>query len=266
MSWPGRLFASFTVLWLEKKKYRLENSCLSVTLLDKIVRDYHGCNQYKIHGGAAVKIFHKMNKYVFFSFICVVILFIWSAVQPHDRFVWWLEAFPVIAGFAVLLITYRRFRFTSLVYVLVCLHAAILLVGAHYTYEYVPIGTYLRELLDLNRNHYDRLGHFAQGFIPAMIAREIIIRKSPIKTGGWLYFFVVCFCLAFSAFFEFFEWWTSLLTSKEHGNAFLGTQGDIWDPQWDMFLAFCGANAALLLLGKFHDRQLKTEIKKEGKS
>ncbi len=178
-----------------------------------------------------------------------------SAIGPYDRTTWWLEVFPIVIGVPVLVATYRRFPLTSLVYVLLFLHALILMLGAHYTYANVPLGFWVQELFDLGRNHYDRLGHVAQGFVPAILVREILLRRSPLVSGRWLFFLVTATCLAFSACYEFIEWWAALLGGAS-AEAFLGTQGDVWDTQWDMFLAMCGAIAAQLLLARRHDRQL----------
>ncbi len=144
---------------------------------------------------------------------------------------------------------------TPLAYRLIFLHAAILMLGGHYTYAEVPLGFWVRDALGLSRNHYDRLGHLAQGFVPAILAREILLRKTPLKPGPWLFFLVTCVCLAISAFYEFVEWWAAL-ASGEAASAFLGTQGDVWDTQWDMFLCLLGALAAQLTLSRVHDRQL----------
>lgn len=186
----------------------------------------------------------------------VITVFVWSFVNPHDYFTWILEVFPAIFGVAVLIATYTRFRFTSLVYVLISIHASILMVGGHYTYAEVPLFNWIRDAFGLARNHYDRVGHFAQGFVPAMIAREVLIRKSPLKQGGWLTFIVVCIALAISASYELLEWAAAELTGTA-ATAFLGTQGDVWDTQWDMFLCLIGASAALITLSRLHDRQLR---------
>jgi putative membrane protein len=186
----------------------------------------------------------------------VVIVFVWSGVAPHDRFTWILEVFPVILGIPALLYAYPRFRFTPLVYTLIAIHAIILMVGGKYTYAEVPLGFWMRDTFGFARNHYDRIGHLAQGFIPAMVAREILIRRSPLRGSRWLPFFVICFCLALSAFYELIEFWTAL-ASGQASEAFLGTQGDPWDTQWDMMLALVGAAMALLLLSRWHDRQLR---------
>jgi putative membrane protein len=154
---------------------------------------------------------------------------------------------------------YPRFRFTPLVYTLIAIHAIILMVGGKYTYAEVPFGFWLQRTFDLARNHYDRIGHFAQGFVPAMLAREIFIRRSPLRGSRWLPFVVICFCLAFSALYELIEFWTALATG-EAAEAFLGTQGDQWDTQWDMMLALIGAITALAVLGGLHDRQLRRVV------
>ncbi len=181
--------------------------------------------------------------------------FVVSGITPFDRLTWLLEVVPVLIAVPLLVATHRRFPLTPLTYRLIALHMAIVLIGAHYTYAQVPVGYWVQELFDLSRNHYDRFGHLAQGFIPAIIAREILIRRSPLVPGKWLFFLVTCVCLAISACYEFMEWWVSLLAGAE-GDAFLATQGDVWDTQWDMFLAMCGAITAQWLLGHVHDRQL----------
>jgi putative membrane protein len=186
----------------------------------------------------------------------VVVVLIWSGIGPHDRFTWTLEVFPVVIGLPILIYFYPRFRFTPLVYALLAAHAVILMVGGKYTYAEVPLGFRLQEWLGLARNHYDRLGHFAQGFVPAMVAREILIRRSPLGGTRWLPFLVICICLAISALYELIEFWTAVATG-EAAEAFLGTQGDPWDTQWDMMLALIGAVVSLALLSRWHDRQLQ---------
>jgi len=183
--------------------------------------------------------------------VCLAI----SAIAPHDYFTWVLEVFPILLGVPTLIVTYRAFRFTPLVYRLLLVHALILMVGGHYTYAEVPLGFWLRDLFGFTRNHYDRIGHFAQGFVPALIAREILLRRSPLVRGKWLFFIVTCICLALSATYEFIEWWTALATG-EAAQAFLGTQGDPWDTQWDMFTALIGALTAQLILARLQDRQM----------
>ena len=178
-----------------------------------------------------------------------------SAIHPHDYLTWLLEVAPILLGAPILIATYRRFPLTPLLYRLLFLHALILMVGGHYTYAKVPLGFWVQDLLGLARNHYDRLGHFAQGFVPALLAREVLLRKTPLRRGGWLFFLVTCVCLAFSATYEFIEWWSAVLGGSA-ADAFLGTQGDVWDTQWDMFLALVGALTAQLTLSRVHDRQL----------
>ncbi|MCU7930075.1 MAG: DUF2238 domain-containing protein [Candidatus Thiodiazotropha sp. (ex Codakia rugifera)] len=186
----------------------------------------------------------------------VVILLALSGIDPvADRYTWFLETLPVMIGLPLLFFTRQGFPLTILVYRLLALHAVILIIGGFYTYAEVPLFNWIRDSLELSRNHYDRVGHFVQGFVPAMLAREILLRRSPLHQGRWLFFLCVCFCLAFSAFYELIEWWVALL-SEEAADAFLGTQGDPWDTQTDMFLALIGAISALLLLSKVHDRQL----------
>lgn len=180
---------------------------------------------------------------------------LWSAWQPHDYPTWWLESAPAILAFIVLVFTRKSFPLTSLSYILILIHAVILMVGGHYTYAEVPVGDWVREWTGGSRNNYDKLGHLAQGFVPAIIAREILIRLQVVGKRGWLAFIVVCICLAISAFYELIEWWVALL-SDEAAESFLGTQGYVWDTQSDMFLALIGAASALLLLGRLHDRQL----------
>ncbi|MEW5754712.1 MAG: DUF2238 domain-containing protein [Pseudomonadota bacterium] len=182
-----------------------------------------------------------------------------SAAHPADTLTWALETFPVMIGAPILIATYRRFPLTPLVYRLLTLHALILIVGGHYTYAQVPLGFWLQEVFDFSRNHYDRIGHFAQGFVPAMLAREILLRRSPLKPGKWLFFIVTCICLAISAFYEFIEWWTALLEGSA-ADAFLGTQGDVWDTQWDMFLAFVGAMSSQLMFAGAHDRAMAKQV------
>ena len=184
-------------------------------------------------------------------------LLLWSGLRPHDHFTWFLETAPIFIGVPILVATRRRFPLTPLAYRLIFVHATILMVGGHYTYAEVPLGYWVKDALSLARNHYDRLGHFAQGFVPALLAREILLRRSPLRPGKWLFFLVTCVCLAISAGYEFVEWWTAVATG-EAATAFLGTQGDPWDTQWDMFIALIGAVTAQLLLTRTHDRQLAT--------
>ncbi len=181
---------------------------------------------------------------------------LFSAIDPvADRFTWFLETVPVVIGIALLVWTRQSFPLTPMLYQLLALHALILIIGGYYTYAEVPLFNWLRDSLDLSRNHYDRIGHLAQGFIPAILAREILLRRSPLQRDGWLLLAVTSICLSFSAFYEMIEWWAALL-SEEAAEAFLGTQGDHWDTQWDMFLALIGALSAQLLLSRKHDKQL----------
>ena len=182
-------------------------------------------------------------------------LLVWSAINPKEYFTWFLEVLPAVLGILVLAITFKKFRFTNLVYVLIFFHCAILIVGGHYTYAEVPLFDWIRDVFHQSRNNYDKLGHFAQGFVPAMIARELLIRKKVVLKKSWLPFIVVCIALAISAVYELIEWGVSIL-SGEGGDSFLGTQGDIWDTQSDMLFALIGAILALLTLSRVHDRQL----------
>ena len=177
-----------------------------------------------------------------------------SAVRPFDWLTWVLEVAPAILGLAVILFVYRRFPLTTFAYACVLVHSLILFLGAHYSYAKAPPGFWAQDLFDLSRNHYDRLGHFAQGFFPAIYAREIFLRLRVVKRG-WLFFIVTAVCLGVSAFYEFTEWWAAL-AGGESAEAFLGTQGDQWDTQWDMFLCAVGAVCSQLLLGRRHDRAL----------
>lgn len=179
----------------------------------------------------------------------------WSLIRPHDYFTWFLESFPALIGIVIVIALRHRFPLTPLLLVLLTIHAAILMIGGHYTYAEVPLGFWVRDLLHASRNDYDRLGHFAQGFVPAIVAREILIRRNVVRGRGWLYFIVVAICLAISATYELLEWRVSIGTGSK-GDAFLGTQGDIWDTQEDMATALAGALIAPLLLGRLHDRQI----------
>lgn len=180
---------------------------------------------------------------------------IWSWIAPRDRFTWWLEAMPALAAFVLIAAFWRTFPLSRLALWLVCAHAVILFVGAHYTYAQVPLFNWLRDALGQSRNAYDGVGHLAQGFVPAIIARELLIRTSPLRPGGWLFAIVTLGCLGISAVYELVEWLAALSTG-EAADAFLGTQGDPWDTQKDMALALVGAMTAQLLLARLHDRQL----------
>jgi putative membrane protein len=180
---------------------------------------------------------------------------LWSAIQPKDYFIWSLEVFPALIGFAVLAWTRQSFPLTRLCYGLILVHCIILMVGGHYTYEAVPLFNWIRDTLQLARNDFDKVGHFAQGFVPAIIARELLLRNRVVLAGAWLNFLIVCFCLALSASYELLEWAVAVI-SGDTADAFLGTQGDVWDTQSDMALALVGAVIALATLGPVHDRQL----------
>ena len=184
------------------------------------------------------------------------IVLIWSAIHPEDYFTWFLEVLPALIGLAVLAVTYEKFKLTNLAYTLILIHCIILMIGGHYTYAKVPLFDWIRDVLELERNNYDKVGHFAQGFVPAIIAREIFKRKSVIVGTGWMNFLIVCVCLAMSAFYEFIEWWVALL-SGESAEAFLGTQGYVWDTQSDMALALLGAVLSLVFLSNIHDRHIQ---------
>ena len=186
----------------------------------------------------------------------VVTVFVWSGWTPKDRMTWVMEVFPVVGAIPLLLATRRRFPLTTLAYVLIAIHACILMVGGRYTYAEVPLGDWVKDAFHLARNHYDRLGHLAQGFIPAIIAREILLRKTALRRGGWLFFLVTSVCLAVSAVYELIEW-AAAATTGSAADAFLGTQGDPWDTQKDMLCAGIGAVIAQLTLARPHDRQLE---------
>ena len=198
----------------------------------------------------------RLGSFLFVIFLGVLL---WSAWHPHDYFTWILEVFPALIGIALLFATHRRFPLTPLLLVLLTLHAIILMVGGHYTYAKVPLGFWMQDAFGFARNHYDRIGHLAQGFVPAILAREIFIRRRVVNGRGWLFAIVVSICLAFSALYELLEWTVSI-TSGSAGDSFLGTQGDIWDTQKDMLLATIGAIAAQVLLARVHDRQLRDRL------
>jgi putative membrane protein len=188
--------------------------------------------------------------------IIFLAVLVWSGIEPHDYPTWWLEVAPAIIGAAVLWFTRDRFPLTRMTYVLILVHCIILMVGGHYTYALVPLGDWISELFEQTRNNYDKLGHFAQGFVPAIIARELFIRIQIVTRPGWRDFLIVCLCLAISAFYELIEWWVALL-SEEAAESFLGTQGYAWDTQSDMAWALFGCAVALIALGPWHDRQLR---------
>ena len=195
----------------------------------------------------------------------IVVIFCWSLVGCADLFTWCLEAFPVVIAAVVILFFYRIIRLTNICYVLIWIHAIILLVGAHYTYAEMPLFNWIRDTFELSRNHYDRLGHFFQGFAPAIITREVLMLATPLKRGKWLSFIIVCICLAISAVYELLEWTVAEITSTG-AEAFLGTQGDVWDSQKDMALCLVGAIASLILLSQLHDKQLKKNFSQYAKN
>jgi putative membrane protein len=190
-------------------------------------------------------------------FLCasVTAVFVWSFVGCHDVFTWSLEAAPGVIGIAALIALYPRFRFTELVYTAIAAQAIILFIGGHYTYAEMPLFNWIRDHYHLSRNYYDRLGHFAQGFVPALIAREVLLRKTPLRRGKLLAFLVLCICMAISAWYELFEFAVAKMTGTA-ADAFLGSQGDPWDTQWDMMFCFIGATCALLFMTRLHDRFL----------
>jgi putative membrane protein len=182
-------------------------------------------------------------------------ILVWSGCRPTERFTWFLEVFPAIFAGLILVATYRRFRFSSLVYVLIWIHAIILMLGGHWTYAEMPLFNWIRDALGLHRNYYDRLGHVAQGFIPAIVVRELLLRTSPLRPGKWLVAVVIFTCLGISAAYELLEWGVAMAIGQS-ADKFLATQGDVWDTQWDMFMAVCGAIAALVLVPRLHDRSM----------
>ncbi len=196
-----------------------------------------------------------LSRHLLWMSLMVVAATVLSLVRPYDHLTWALEVFPVAIALPVLYATAMRYPLTPLLYWLIGTHCLVLVLGAHYTYARVPIGFWVQDALDLSRNHYDRVGHLMQGFVPAIAAREIFKRSSPVKSGAWLAFFVVMTCLAISATYEFLEWWVAIAAGVA-AEDFLATQGDVWDTQWDMFLAGCGAVTAILVLSRVHDRAI----------
>lgn len=197
----------------------------------------------------------KMNQFTIIWCIIFTTTFIWSAINPADYFTWILEVVPAVIAVVVLAATYKNFPLTRLAYVLILIHCIVLMIGGHYTYAKVPAFDWIRDVFAMQRNNYDKIGHFAQGFIPAIVAREIIIRKNVVNGSWWTGFFSVCFCLAFSAFYELIEWWIALLSGSS-AEAFLGTQGYVWDTQSDMALALIGSIVSIVLLHRLHDKQI----------
>ena len=188
-------------------------------------------------------------------FLITLAALIASGIGPYDRLTWWMEVLPVLIALPALFFTRRLFPLTPLLYGLMFFHGLVLMLGGHYTYSRVPLGFWMQDWFDFARNHYDRIGHLTQGFVPAILTREILIRLSPLKSGGWLFFLVSCVVLAVSATYEFVEWWAALLYGAD-ADEFLATQGDVWDTQWDMLLALIGCLVSQLLLSGLHDRQL----------
>ena len=182
-------------------------------------------------------------------------VFIWSVINPKDLFTWFLEIFPAMIGVLMVIYLYPKYKFSNLVYILIWIHAIILIVGGHYTYAEMPVFNWIRDTFDLSRNYYDRLGHFAQGFIPAIIAREVFIKNEVVNKKKYLSFIVICICLAISVSYELLEFLVAKLTG-DSAEAFLGTQGDVWDTQWDMLLALIGSITSLCLLSGYHDKKL----------
>lgn len=201
---------------------------------------------------------HKYKILVVLFFVGLVV----SGIQPHDYFTWILEVFPAILGFIILWTTFRKFQFSDTTYWFILLHSYILFVGGHYTYAEVPLFDWIKEILHQNRNNYDKIGHFAQGFVPAMIIRELLIRKNIVQKGFWMSLFVLSFCLGFSALYELFEWWVAE-ASGQSAEAFLGTQGYVWDTQSDMLIAFIGAITMLVCFGRFQNIQVNRLMSNE---
>ena len=190
-----------------------------------------------------------------FLLAMVVAVLVWSGIAPNDRLTWFMEIIWVLAAIPLMIVTDRRFPLTRLLLWLIAIHMVILIYGGKYTYALTPLGDWFRETFDLARNNYDRLGHVAQGFIPAILARELLLRLTPLRPGGWLFYLVAAAALSFSAFFEMIEWWAAVIMGGD-ADAYLATQGDIWDTHWDMFLALCGAIVSQMLWMRLHDRQL----------
>jgi putative membrane protein len=199
----------------------------------------------------------KQDKPFQLMLLIAAVFFIWSAIKPYDYGVWIFELALGLIGIGILSIIYTRFRFSGLVYILVGIHFAVLAIGAKYTYAEMPLFNWLRDTFHLARNHYDRVGHFMQGFVPALIVREVLLRKTPLKPGGWLGFLCVSVCLGLSAFYELLEWWMVIFIYPKEGANWLGLQGDIFDAQGDMFMALIGATLAILLLSRMHDRSME---------
>ena len=196
-----------------------------------------------------------MKKYLALL-ILFVIGFIVSGIQPHDYFTWILEVLPGIVGMVILVLTFKKFQFTYLTYVFILVHCYILFIGGHYTYAQVPLFDWVREVFNQSRNNYDKVGHFAQGFIPAMVVRELFVRLAIVKRGNWVSFLTICVCMTISACYELFEWLVAVM-SGQSSEAFLGTQGDVWDTQSDMLFALTGAICMVLFISKIQDKQIQ---------
>jgi putative membrane protein len=196
-----------------------------------------------------------MKKY----WILIILFFIGlilSGINPHDYFTWILEIFPGIIGLIILVLTFKKFKFSFLTYTFILIHCYILFIGGHYTYAEVPLFDWIKEAFHQSRNNYDKVGHFTQGFVPALIVRELYVRKEVVKPGSWQPFLTICTCVTISVFYEFLEWFVAV-KSGQSAEAFLGTQGYVWDTQSDMLYAFIGATCAIVLLSKFQDKQIK---------
>ncbi len=191
----------------------------------------------------------KTKKVLLIVFFAVLI---WSGIKPHDYFTWFLEVIPALLALVILVTTFKKFQFSNFIYGFILFHSIVLMIGGHWTYAQVPFGFWIRDIFDFSRNHYDRFGHLMQGFVPALVARELIIKNDIIPSRKWMNFFIIFTILGFSAFYEFFEWGMSLATG-ESAAAFLGTQGDVWDTQWDMLMCFIGSVLALAFFSKIHD-------------
>jgi putative membrane protein len=196
------------------------------------------------------------SKPIAFLLSVFAVVLAWSAIRPHDYFTWFLEVVPALIALLVLAVTFRRFRFSTFIYLLILLHAIVLMVGGHYTYAEVPVGNWFRDHFHLARNHYDRLGHFMQGFVPALVAREVLLRRGIVKRGGWLAFVSFSICMMITAVYELFEYGVAVVTGSA-ADAFLGSQGDPWDTQNDMLMCLIGSLVALLLISPWHDRILR---------
>lgn len=183
-------------------------------------------------------------------------VFIWSAINPKDYFTWFLEVIPALIALIILIFTYKSFKFTPLVYSLILIHCLILMVGGHYTYAQVPLFDFIKEVFDQSRNNYDKVGHFAQGFVPALVVRELFLRKNIVNQKGWLPFIIVCICISISVFYEFLEWFVAIF-SGESSDSFLGTQGYVWDTQSDMLFATFGALSAIIFLSRIQNKQIQ---------